>query len=169
MIKQHKLFSSMMAWLLRNTNTKLRLIIVIFALAIAVVTVKQAFAGCCETGYVSGVHVCAMKDNLQLNGYSWRAQIVSATGACYGGGPAISQLGWTWWHAYEVCGGLVIKYLDDLPPADHYNANYRAGNYQIVFNPCGSENKQMGNKGNSYFTQGGNTINLAPDLKTPYG
>jgi hypothetical protein len=72
------------------------------------------------------------------------------------------QIGWSWWHVYEVCDGYVIEYKD-RGYGYAYNTSFRAAAYNNQFNYCTGV-KQTGNKGNHvYLKSGYSTKNIFLD------
>lgn len=108
---------------------------------------KPAMAGCCNSQSYANTTVISRNVNQTISSVTWKAIIESEAYA------NMNQIGWTWWHVYEVCGGNVIDYKD-IGRGDANNTSFRAAAYNNQFNICTTA-KQTGNKGNHYFLKSG--------------
>lgn len=136
---------------------KRKSIVIIIALLLATLfAYKAVMASSYSSQSYAGTTVIARNKNLTINSLTWQALIESEAYA------TMNQIGWSWWHVYEICGVSVIDYTTRSPRTS-YNASFRAEVYNQAFNSC-SGTKQTGNKGNhTYLKSGYSTKNIFLD------
>lgn len=117
---------------------------------------KMAVASSYSSQPYAGTTVIARNMNQTINSITWQAVIESEAYA------TMNQIGWSWWHVYEMCNGLVIEYTV-REPRIAVNTSFRAEVYNNQFNYCTGV-KQTGNKGNhTYLKSGYTTKNIFLD------
>src|SRR5690606_1618529 len=130
-------------------------------------TYRAVVAGCCQTySPFAGSTAYAAKNNITITIYVWRAEIMSGMGSYQGGGPAIDEIGWTFWHVYEECDGAVWEYKE-LSAQSRRDTNWAYDLHQQGFS-CSGSSQYTGNRGNHVFKEGGQVINMAPEYRKQF-
>lgn len=146
---------------MKNYKLGFRLLMIGVMVLLLGITYRIASAGCCQNYPFAGSTAYAAKNNITINIYTWRAEIMSGMGSSLGGGPAIDKIGWTWWHVYEECDGDVWEYKE-LSPQARPNEDWAYDIHQQGFS-CSGSSQYMGNKGNHHFEEAGYIpVNMAP-------